>query len=107
MRDSHHGCDPFSSMHSTVIQDCRLSWAGVAPQVNSEEIPAFVGCARGNQFRVVREQSLQVFKVLDVFIICVVRIEPRKIVGLSLPRALRSRLLENGLSKICMEDGTP
>jgi len=75
--------------------------------VYTEEIPALVGCARRNQLGIVWEQRLQVFKVLHVLVICMVRVEPCKIVGLSLPSAFQSGLCEDGLPKIFMEDGTP
>ena len=64
--------DPLAGVHSSVVQNGRVSRTIVTPDMQTEDVAILVRAAGRHDLGVVGERTLQVVEVLDMVLIVVV-----------------------------------
>lgn len=104
MEATHRRRDPFSGVDSSVVQHSRLSRSATTPKMKSIDVSLLIRLSRRDQLRIVREQSLQISKVVDVVLVVVVLVKPSIIISLTLPLLGRRGFGRDGSSEILVQD---
>ncbi|KAI6776596.1 hypothetical protein HG530_000541 [Fusarium avenaceum] len=88
--------NPLSRVDTSMVQHSRLSGTIITPEVKTVDVALLVRFARGHNLGVVGKLRLQVPEVVDVILIVVELIEPRIVIGLTLPLLAGDTLTSDG-----------